>query len=121
MRSLNVRRSMLGATAGPRYFGFVTGGSHAAALAADWLTSAWDQNAALYVMSPASSVVEETVASWLVDLFGLSDGTRKISTGFTRQCLGLPLGLVSRIENGENCVSRFCVYYGREHILCRWK
>ena len=74
------------ATAGPRYFGFVTGGGHPAALAADWLTSAWDQCAGLYVMSPASAVVEETVASWLVDLFGLSDRTREISAGFTTGC-----------------------------------
>jgi len=68
------------ATAGPRYFGFVIGGSQPAALAADWLTSVWDQNAVLYVVSPAAAVVEETVAAWLVDLFGLPPGT---SCGFT--------------------------------------
>jgi glutamate/tyrosine decarboxylase-like PLP-dependent enzyme len=68
------------ATAGPRYFGFVIGGSHPAALAADWLTSVWDQNACLYVMSPAAAVVEEVAAAWLVDLFGLPAGT---SVGFT--------------------------------------
>jgi glutamate/tyrosine decarboxylase-like PLP-dependent enzyme len=59
------------ASAGPRYFGFVTGGSLPAALAADWLTSAWDQNGFAWVMSPAGSVVEEIVAAWLVDLFDL--------------------------------------------------
>jgi glutamate/tyrosine decarboxylase-like PLP-dependent enzyme len=59
------------AMAGPRYFGFVIGGSLPAAVAADWLTSAWDQNAGLYVAGPAASVVEEAVGAWLLDLFGL--------------------------------------------------
>ncbi|MBA2266035.1 MAG: aspartate aminotransferase family protein [Chloroflexi bacterium] len=59
------------AMAGPRYFGFVIGGSLPSALAADWLTSTWDQNAGLYVAGPAASVVEEAVGSWLIDLFGL--------------------------------------------------
>ena len=63
------------ATAGPRYFGFVIGGAQPAALAADWLTSAWDQNAAMYVMSPAAAVVEEVVEGWLLDVFGLPAGT----------------------------------------------
>jgi glutamate/tyrosine decarboxylase-like PLP-dependent enzyme len=59
------------ASAGPRFFGFVIGGSFPIALAADWLTSAWDQNAGLYVTAPAVSVMEETAARWLLDLFGL--------------------------------------------------
>jgi glutamate/tyrosine decarboxylase-like PLP-dependent enzyme len=59
------------ASTGPRYFGFVIGGSLPAALAADWLVSAWDQCAGLYVVSPAASVIEEVAASWLLDLFGL--------------------------------------------------
>jgi glutamate/tyrosine decarboxylase-like PLP-dependent enzyme len=59
------------AMAGPRYFGFVIGGSLPAALAADWLTSTWDQNAGLFVAGPAASVVEEAVGAWLIDLFGL--------------------------------------------------
>ena|SRR6266498_289293 len=67
------------ATPGPRYFGFVTGGSLPAALAADWLASAFDQNAAMYVMSPAAAVVEEITAEWLLDLFGLP---RQSGVGF---------------------------------------
>jgi len=59
------------ATAGPRYFGFVVGGTLPAALGADWLTSVWDQNAGIYVLSPAASVVEETAARWLLELFAL--------------------------------------------------
>ena len=67
------------ASAGPRYFGFVIGGSTPAALAADWLTSAWDQNAGLYVISPAAAVAEEVAGAWLVELLGLPSGT---SVGF---------------------------------------
>src|SRR2546426_11293888 len=58
-----------------RYFGFVIGGSVPAALAADWLTRAWDQNAGLFVLSPAAAVVEETVLGWLCELFNLPEGT----------------------------------------------
>ncbi len=59
------------ATAGPRYFGFVTGGSWPIAVAADWLVSSWDQNGALHVMSPAVALLEEVTARWVLDLFGL--------------------------------------------------
>lgn len=61
-------------SAGPRFFGFVIGGSLPAALAADWMTSAWDQNAGLYVCGPAAAVVEEVAGEWLKDLFGLPKG-----------------------------------------------
>jgi glutamate/tyrosine decarboxylase-like PLP-dependent enzyme len=54
-----------------RYFGFVIGGALPAALAADWLTSTWDQNAGLYVGGPSASVVEQVTREWLVELLGL--------------------------------------------------
>ena len=56
---------------GGRYFGFVTGGSLPAALAANWLAAAWDQNVALRVMSPAATRLEEIALDWLRELFGL--------------------------------------------------
>jgi glutamate/tyrosine decarboxylase-like PLP-dependent enzyme len=56
---------------GGRFFAWVIGGAVPAALAADWLASAWDQNAGLYVCSPAAAVVEEIAGAWLKDLFGL--------------------------------------------------
>src|SRR6185503_6768081 len=55
------------------------GGSLPAALAADWLASAWDQDAGLYVLGPAAAVVEEVAAAWLLDLLGLPKGS---SVGF---------------------------------------
>ena len=59
------------ATTGGRYFGFVIGGALPAALAANWLAGAWDQNAAFSVMSPVAAKMEEIVLSWFADLFGL--------------------------------------------------
>lgn len=63
------------ASAGGRYFGFVTGGSLPAALAANWLAGAWDQNAGLTVMSPVAAYLEQVALGWLVKLFGLPPGT----------------------------------------------
>lgn len=59
------------ATTGGRYFGFVIGGTLPASLAANWLAAAWDQNAAMQVMSPVASKVEEIVREWMLDLLGL--------------------------------------------------
>jgi len=59
------------ASTGPRYFGFVVGGNLPAALAADWLVSAWDQNAGIYVLSPLVSVIEQITGAWLRELAGL--------------------------------------------------
>ncbi|HTT02293.1 MAG TPA: pyridoxal-dependent decarboxylase [Steroidobacteraceae bacterium] len=63
------------AMAGPRFFGFVIGGALPAALAANWLASAWDQNAALYEVTPAVSRVEEVALRWLIELFELPPAT----------------------------------------------
>jgi glutamate/tyrosine decarboxylase-like PLP-dependent enzyme len=68
------------ASTGPRYFGFVMGGAQPAALAADWLTSTWDQNAGLFVRSPAAAVAEEVAGEWLRELLGLP---KDVSVGFT--------------------------------------
>jgi glutamate/tyrosine decarboxylase-like PLP-dependent enzyme len=62
------------ASPGGRYFGFVIGGTTPAAMAADWLTSTWDQNAGLFVCCPSSAVVEEVAGVWLGQLLGLPEG-----------------------------------------------
>jgi glutamate/tyrosine decarboxylase-like PLP-dependent enzyme len=61
--------------AGPRFFGFVIGGALPAALAANWLASAWDQNAAFNSPTPAVSVLEAVALEWMCEIFGLPDGT----------------------------------------------
>ncbi len=71
------------ASAGPRYFGFVVGGSLPAALAADWLVSAWDQNSGIYALSPLVSVIERITGSWLRELAGLP---ASMSFGFVTGC-----------------------------------
>jgi len=59
------------AATGPRFFGWVIGNSHPTGVAADWLTSAWGQNAANLVSAPAASAIEKVAADWLLDLLGL--------------------------------------------------
>ena len=67
------------AQTGPRFFGWVIGNSHPAGVAADWLASAWGQNAANLTAAPAASAVEEVAAGWLLDLLGLPS---QASVGF---------------------------------------
>jgi glutamate/tyrosine decarboxylase-like PLP-dependent enzyme len=57
--------------AGPRFFGFVIGGSLPVTLAANWLAGAWDQNTALAHVSPATAAIEQVALRWLLDMFGL--------------------------------------------------
>ena len=71
------------ATGSGRYFGFVIGGALPASLAADWLTSTWDQNAGLVAGGPSAAVVEEVCLEWLRELLGLPEG---VSAGFVTGC-----------------------------------
>jgi glutamate/tyrosine decarboxylase-like PLP-dependent enzyme len=70
-------------TTGGRYFGFVTGGALPATVAAEWLTTVWDQNAGLFVMSPAAAVAEEVAGRWLLDVLALP---AQSSVGFVTGC-----------------------------------
>lgn len=67
------------ASAGPRYFGFVTGGAVPVTVGADWIASAWDQNTALFAQSPALGVIEDVAAGWLLETLGLP---RNAGVGF---------------------------------------
>ncbi len=73
---------ILGSQSG-RFYAWVIGGGLPAAMAADWLTTVWDQNAGVHACSPAASVVEEVAAGWLVDIFELPPQT---SVGFVTGC-----------------------------------
>jgi glutamate/tyrosine decarboxylase-like PLP-dependent enzyme len=86
------------ATAGPRYFGFVTGGALPATLAANWLAGAWDQCAGLDVLSPVSSALEEITARWLLELFGLPP---KCGVGFVT---GATMANFSALAAARNAV-----------------
>ncbi|MET0772765.1 MAG: pyridoxal-dependent decarboxylase [Candidatus Limnocylindrales bacterium] len=87
------------AMSGPRYHGFVIGGSVPSALAADWLTSTWDQNAGGYLVTPSAAIVEEVAGAWLVELLGLPVGT---SVGFA---------------TGATLASTTCLAAGRHAVL----
>jgi glutamate/tyrosine decarboxylase-like PLP-dependent enzyme len=70
-------------TQSPRYFGFVIGGGLDAAIAADWLTSVWDQNGGGYPVGPSAAVAEEVACEWLLDLLGLP---KDAGVGLTTGC-----------------------------------
>jgi glutamate/tyrosine decarboxylase-like PLP-dependent enzyme len=99
------------ATAGPRYFGFVTGGSLPVTVAADWLTSAWDQNAHLYAGSPAAAVVEEVVEGWVLELLGLPASA---SVGLTT---GAQMAIVTCLAAARDTLLRDAGWDAAEHGL----
>lgn len=77
-----VQGGLVGSASG-RFFAWVIGGALPSAVATEWLMSAWDQNAAIYATSPASSVVEEVAGLWLLELLRLPP---EASFGFTTGC-----------------------------------
>lgn len=82
-----------------RFFGFVIGGAHPAALAADWLVSAWDQNALLRAVTPAYAAVEDVTSAWLLGLLGLP---RDAAVGFV---------------TGATMSNFTCLAAARDHVL----
>ncbi|MFG2987742.1 pyridoxal phosphate-dependent decarboxylase family protein [Streptomyces sp. NPDC048257] len=92
-----------GLTAFPsgRFYGFVVGGTEPAALAVDWLVSAWDQNCVMRAVSPAYTATEEIAGAWLLDLLGLPSGS---AVGFT---------------TGATMANFTCLAAGRDAVLRR--
>lgn len=87
------------ASTGPDYYGFVTGGTLPVALAASWLSAAWDQNVALPVMSPVAATLHDVVRGWLVDL------------------LGLPPSTAGAFVTGATVANATCLAAGRDAVL----
>ena len=90
----------LTAMPGGRFFGFVIGGTHPAALATDWLVSAWDQNCGLRGMTPAHTAVADITTTWLVDLLGLPEGS---AIGYVT---GATTANVTGLASGRDAVLR---------------
>lgn len=86
------------ATPGSRFFGWIIGASHEVGVAADWLTSAWGQNAGLYVSAPAAAMAEKIAARWLLDVLDLpAESSVGFVTGATMAnfvCLAAARGAV---------------------------
>lgn len=91
----------LSVPSGGRFFGWVIGGSHEAGVAADWLTSAWGQNAGIYATSPAAAVAEKVAAGWLLDILRLPEDC---SVGFV---------------TGATMASFTCLAAARNAVLAR--
>lgn len=119
---------VLSASAGPRYLGFVTGGTTPAALAGDWMTGVWDQNPVSSLDGAGQALERETVG-WLRDLFGLSDGHRGAFVGgatasnfvglaVAREWLGERAG-VSPAEDGAGALGEVRVLSGAAHSSVR--
>ncbi len=89
------------AHSGGRYFGFVNGGVLPTALAAKWLSDSWDQNTALYVLSPIASKLECVVEGWLRQLFGLPDST---VAGFVISAL--PMAILGGLAAARSGIQR---------------
>jgi glutamate/tyrosine decarboxylase-like PLP-dependent enzyme len=89
------------AATGGRYFGFVIGAAYPVALGSSWLASAWDQNAALPVMSPVAAKLHEVARGWLVDL------------------LRLPADTAVAFVTGATVANASCVAAGRDALLAR--
>lgn len=86
---------------GNAFYGWVMGGSHPVGVAADWLTSAWGQNAGIFQTSPAAAIAEEVAGKWLIDLLDLP---RESSIGFT---------------TGATMASFICLAAARQEVLRR--
>jgi len=91
--------------AGPRFFGFVIGGALPAALAANWLASAWDQNTGYYNITPATARLEQTALRWLLEI------------------LDLPRGCGGAFVTGANVANFVALAAARHGVLARvgWK
>ncbi|MGF1610392.1 MAG: pyridoxal phosphate-dependent decarboxylase family protein [Kiloniellales bacterium] len=87
------------ASAGPRYFGFVTGGALPASLAANWLAGAWDQNGFSYTSSPAVALIEEAALRWV------------------KQALGLPAEAAGALVTGATLANFTCLAAARHRVL----